>query len=556
MSHTFPFKPIPLAQRSNNLGTSKSIPPSLQAVLANLEPPDRNDNNADNSHAGDRVKPGKNKIYLGQAASYPKETTRYSFWLPVDVLSSHMFIGGAIGSGKTTVLFRLISGALKSYGTVIVSEAKGGINGGKEGAAFTDLADYLQHKFPDIICYRWPRGNCWFNPLQYLNNSQDRREFFTMIAQVIVDHYQLDGETASVVHNAATIAECLLIYLQSFECEKIPTLRELVYLLCFPDKVDKKIEKAKENLAREASSLKSRNLQLLEDIKQQLTMANFFVLNTPQLILTRRGVQLFKDMLNYEDLLDYTESRPDLKMIDLDDILYNRALVILSQPLSKSSSNIVGPLFLDNLLTRILELGPNPQPKDDKPREKILAILDETHRLPVGTLGLAGDYLREFNVGLVEVAPTIPDNQQRWEQNKHVYQTLLSLSPGIPTLTNLMRDKLPNLPISPIAERYSANATGILKSRSENREDYELSLGVDNPGVANRSLQMSGRFTGLLQSPQLQEERKLFWIDFEDELLANIKTLLKNALAPDATPQARNLVDYVLGLDEYKPLSS
>ena len=45
-------------------------------------------------------------------------------------------------------------------------------------------------------------------------------------------------------------------------------------------------------------------------------------------------------------------------------------------------------------------------------------------------------------------------------------------------------------------------------------------------------------------------------IDFEDELLANIKTLLKNALAPDATPQARNLVDYVLGLNEYKPLSS
>jgi len=100
------------------------------------------------------------------------------------------------------------------------------------------------------------------------------------------------------------------------------------------------------------------------------------------------------------------------------------------------------------------------------------------------------------------------------------------------------------------------NASGVTKLSLEERENYELSLGVDNPGVANPSLQMSGRFTGLLQSPQLQEERKLFWIDFEDELLANIKTLLKNALAPDATPQARNLVDYVLGLDEYKPLSS
>jgi len=377
-----------------------------------------------------------------------------------------------------------------------------------------------------------------------------------MIAQVIVEHYQLDGETSSVVYNAATIAEYLLIYLQNFESEKIPTLRELVHLLCFPDKVKEKLKKANESIKRQENSLKSKYLQLLEDIEQQFNMANFFYLNQPQLILTRRGVQLFKDMLNHEDLLDYTEPRSDLKMLDLDDILYHRALVILSQPLSKSSSNIVGPLFLDNLLTRILELGPNPQPQDNKPREKILAILDETHRLPVGTLGLAGDYLREFNVGLVEVAPTIPDNQKRWEQNKHVYQTLLSLSPGIPTLTNLMRDRLPNLPISPTVTRHSPNASGISKLRVERREDYELSLGEDNPGVANRSLQMSGRFTGLLQSPELQEERKLFWIDFEDELLANIKTLLKDAIAPDATPHARNLVDYALGLDEYKPPSS
>jgi hypothetical protein len=550
MSYPFSLKPIPLAQKSNNLGKPKRIPQSLQSVLANLN---SDDDNADNPYDGDKIKPGKNKIYLGQAASYPETTTRYPFWLPVDLLSTHLFIGGAIGSGKTTVLLRLISGALKWYGTVIVCEAKGGINGGKEGAAFTDLADYLQQKFPDIICYRWPRGNCCFNPLRYLNNPQDRREFFAMIAQVIVEHYQLDGETVAVVYNAATIAEYLLIYLQNFESEKIPTLRKLVHLLYFPDKVKEKLKKAKENITKQENSLKSKYLQILEDIEQQLNMANFFYLNQPQLTLTRRGVQLFKDMLNHEDLLDYTEPHPDLKMLDLDDILYHRALVILSQPLSKSSSNIVGPLFLDNLLTRILELGPNPQPKDDKPREKILAILDETHRLPVGTLGLAGDYLREFNVGLVEVAPTIPDNQKRWEQNKHVYQTLLSLSPGIPTLTSLMRDRLPNLPISPTIQRYSPNASGITKVRLEKREDYELSLGEDNPGVANRSLQMSGRFTGLLQSPQLQEERKLFWIDFEDELLANIKTLLKDALAPDATSQTRNLVDYVLGLDEYKP---
>lgn len=87
MSYPFSLKPIPLAQKSNNLGKPKRIPQSLQSVLANLN---SDDDNADNPYDGDKIKPGKNKIYLGQAASYPETTTRYPFWLPVDLLSTHL----------------------------------------------------------------------------------------------------------------------------------------------------------------------------------------------------------------------------------------------------------------------------------------------------------------------------------------------------------------------------------------------------------------------------------------------------------------------------------
>lgn len=542
------FNPIPLRLLSNNQGSPKRIPQALLSVLANLDP---EEDQPENPCVVDKIKSGKNKIYLGQAASNPETSIRYPFWLPADLLSSHMFIGGAIGSGKTTVLLRLISGALKWYGTVIVCEAKGGINGTQAGAAFTDLATYLKQKWPNISFYRWPRGNCWFNPLENLGDAQNRRDFFLMVAQIVVENYRLDGDTAAVVYNAATISELLLMFLQEFMPDKMPTLRDLVRLLSSPDEVKHQLSKSKEALKGQNNETMKARILLIESIEYELTMTNFFFLKTAQLVLTRRGVQLFKDILNHEDLLSYTEPNSDLAMLSIDDILYNRSLVVLSQPISKKSSAVIGPLFLDSLLIRVIESGPS-NSQISPAREKILAILDETHRLPVGSLGQAGDFLREYNVGLVEVAPTISDNQIRWEQNKHVYQTILSLSPGIPTLTNLIHDRLPNMNIRPFISNFTHSPSGIAKANVERRDDYDLVIGIDNPGIASRSLQVCGRFTGLLQSPLLHEDRKLFWIDFEDELLANIKILLKNALRDDATPDSKNLVDYALGLDEYK----
>ena len=552
MSYPFPNpnSPPPSTHKNHKQGKPKKISVDLQSVLAN--PDDF------------PIKASENKIYLGQAAAYPNSKERTPFWLPTALFDSHLFIGGAIGSGKTTVLFRLISGALRWYGTVIISEAKGGVRGTKEGAAFTDLAAYLQEKDTKISVCRWPRGEYYFNPLENLLNSSERREFFEMLCQVIISQYEgMSGDLLAVIYNAAAIAEYLLVLLQNFYPPDALTLRSLVNLLSMPKQVEEALKNGKnkinldlnsQNLTPEKKEELQEKTNLLEKIEQQLRLANFFYMDHKELVMTRRGVQIFQDLLDQEDLLTYTEPHPNLKKLSFDDILYHKTLVILSQPLSQSSSKIIGPIFLDNFLNYVLELGSNPKTKNGKDRLKTLVILDETHRLPVGKIGDSGDYLREYGIGLVEVAPTIPKDNKRWEQNKHVYQTLLSLSPGIPTLTELMRDRLPHIPPSPMVVRNYQDRQGNIFPQPERRENYDLVLGQDNPGITSRSMQLSGRFTGLLQSSFIDENRRLFWIDFEDELLANIKTLLKKALAPDATPQDKNLVDYALGLDKYRPL--
>ena len=541
-------KSPPSTHKNNQLGTPKSIPLDLQSILANPQ----------DYHS---IMAKENKIYLGQSAFHPNSNKRVPFWLPVSFLSNHVFIAGAIGSGKTTVLFRLIAGALRWYGTVIVSEAKGGINGGKEGAAFTELATYLEQKDSNVKTFRWPGSDSYFNPLENLTDSSNRREFFEMICQVVIlQHENMSGDLLAVIYNAATIAEYLLIFMQNFYPDDSLALRILVYLLSSPKEVELAIDEGKSKIT---SSIKTRpemqevlqqQLSLLEKIDKELRLANFFYMDHKELVMTRRGVKIFKDMLDHEDLLYYTEPQPGFKKLRIDDILYQKTLVIISQPLFKSSSKIVGPLFLDNFLNRVLQLGPNPKPKNGHSRLSTLVVLDETHRLPVGKIGDAGDYLREFKIGLVEVAPTISSNNKRWEQNKHVYQTLLSLSPGIPALTELMRARLPQIVPSPLLFRDYFDHEGNLISHAKGVDDYKLLLGQDNPGVTSRSMQVCGRFTGLLQSFLIDENRKLFWIDFEDSNLANIQNLLKNASESNATPQVKNLVDYALGLDEYKML--
>lgn len=260
--------------------------------------------------------------------------------------------------------------------------------------------------------------------------------------------------------------------------------------------------------------------------------------------MTRHGVNIFVSLLNHRDLLDYSEFHPNLPELKIDNILYDRSLVIISQPLSDPSSKIVGPLFWDALLTRVLELGTNPENRNGKPREAVLSILDETHRLLVGRLGESGDFLREYNVGLVEILPTIGD-KQRWEANQHVYQTIISLSPGVQEVVELIRSRLPNLPLPPSFWDMGANNQPIARLNT----NHAYRMGDDNPGVSTRSLRLTGRYTAILQSSCISADQKVFWLELENETMANLKQLLPEALTT-GNPEIIRQINEALGLVE------
>ncbi len=124
----------------------------------------------------------------------------------------------------------------------------------------------------------------------------------------------------------------------------------------------------------------------LTEIKQELTKRDFFRLDKSDFIATRAAVMALVSALSDDDLLFYSEphtERPDglvLQELEIDLILYNRSLVIISQPLEKEqSSKIIGSLFWDTLCKRTLELGRQPPLKNGKKREHILAVFDETN---------------------------------------------------------------------------------------------------------------------------------------------------------------------------------
>ena len=169
-------------------------------------------------------------------------------------------------------------------------------------------------------------------------------------------------------------------------------------------------------------------------------------------------------------------------------------------------------------------------------------------------MGESGDFLREYNLGLVEITPTIVD-RERWNQNKHVYQTLISLSPGVPAVVELMQSRLPNFFLKRTSIQSSFDAKGRSQADFSFNPNYKYSLSQDNPGASARSLAMTGRFTGLLQSLALDGRGQVFWIDFEDELLKHIKQLLAQAVLPDCPTDIKRAVDYVLGLSEWQPAS-
>lgn len=490
-------------------------------------------------------------IFLGFASDRPDDLYRFPVWLPANLITNHILIGGAIGSGKTTLTYRLIAGALENFGTVIIGEAKGGQNGYAEGAAFTNLALYLQ-KISNRPAYRWPRGNCWFNPLPYLRDKSDRDGFLQAIRRLI----QVGGDMQLYIDNALEIASLLIEYMQ-MDTKNDPkkcTLRKLVYFLRYPNEVEANITKVINFLGslKGVDSRDEAGLKKLKNIKHRLETSNFFRMLKDEYMGTRSGIyRLANEIEKDEDVLYYSEphnkGRDGQPLVELtiNDILYNRSLVIVSQPLAKPSSGTVGILFWDSLLNQILEIGPKlPKNKAGKRREKVAVFLDETHRLPVGQLGDSGEILREFGVGLIEITPAVVDTV-RWEKNKSVWQTMISLSPGIDAVTKEIYDHLPTIPQDDITIRPYKDAQGRTRIGYEINDKSSQKQGNDNPGVSWRSLQHTGDRTALLW---LNNNKALIWIDFESELLKHMDGLLEDAISPKASRAVKAAVDYALGL--------
>lgn len=492
------------------------------------------------------------KIFIGFGTFQPFSTYRFPIWINPEILFQHMLIGGSIGSGKSTLITRLIAGSLNCGMTAVIGEAKGSLEINPQRTAFSRLALYLARRL-QVHSYRWPRGNCYFNPLLYLGKLSDRQTFM----QSIADQIKAEGEMKSYVDNAARMAAYILELLETISVtesrEKICTLRHLLDLLKHPEDLEKVVEHALKTFPD--TSIKAKINRLVSELER----LNFFSLKTAagrdRFVMTCNGINFFAQMLEEEDLLFYSEPHTQdrhgnpLIKLELDDIVYNRALVVISQPLALNhpSANIVGPIFWDALLNYTLQLGITPTVKNGKKRQDIAVFLDETHHLPTGRMGNSGDFLRHYKIGLVEITPAIVD-KERWEKNKHVYQTIISTSPGVPEVCNLIRDRLPEQD----KERFEIgiglqlNNQGKIELSPKLSDRSEQHFNYDNPGVSARSLQNTGKYTALLYSYPIKPG--LFWIDLESTILSQLDNLLEDANDGDQT--AAKVIDYALGLTQ------
>jgi hypothetical protein len=536
---SFRFFNPPLSKISQNAHFPKKVNPNLSELL--LSP-----HNYTFLHYSD----GQQKIFLGMSSNNPFSTNRTPVWIDVKDIYSSILIGGSIGSGKSTLVTRLISGCVKQGLTVVIGEAKGGKEIDPKRAAFRALSHYLHQKF-NVPLYRWPRGNCTFNPLLVLNTLSERKTFMYSIFKQI----ETKGEREAYVIQATDIAALILELLEilsnnnSFR-EKICTFRYLIECLKDPGGLLNQLSNY-QNRISESSQFR------LNSTRSELERLNFFELAKPSgrndFAMTAGGINDFINILEEEDLLYYTEPHDLdreghlLTNLNLDDIIFDRAIVVISQPSSHlhPSAKIVGTLFWNSLLNRTTSFDTPPVYNNGRERRGIAAFLDETHRLPTGELGKAGDFLREYKLGLIEILPTIGD-RERWDSNKHVYQTIISTSPGVPEVTELIASRL--TPRSP--DRFEPGITGI-------SSDRRFSIGFPsindrqpipiNPGI----LRTSGKFTALFYSDLLTDRFNgsadgLFWLDLDSPLMENLKELLEDALAGDRT--AAKLANYALGL--------
>jgi hypothetical protein len=510
----------------------KCLPEHVKNIDLNLE------NILLNPQSHQKLHCGSGKIFLGFGSDEPSDRYRFPVWLPVEDLTTHVFTAGSIGSGKTSLASRLIAGGLKDFGTVIIGEVKSGTKGSPKGAAFTELSKYLSQRL-NIFTYRWPRGNCWFNPLKYLTTKDQRLAFLQPISRE-----KTDPRDWSYSDRAAECANLVLEYMISgCALKKGITLRTLVYYLENQLELQEELNNLIEFAQNRPEKYLSSSINQLKKFKQDLTIRDFFRLDDPKYLISRPAMVALYTALGDKDLLYYSEFHEkgldglSLRELEIENILYNRSLVVISQPLEMPSSKFVGPIFWDCLRNKVIELGIEPSSKNGKSREQVLAILDETNELPVGQLGSSLGFLRQYRFGIVEITPFIDDDKDskvvnRWKYCKQTCQTFLSLTPALEDVAKFIYTYLPNQEICPLRPDSTINPAA-------------FTSGSDNPGVAPRALMNTCKRTALLY---MRDTQGVFWIDLENSLLGELDRLLKDANSPNATTYIKSVVDYTLGL--------
>lgn len=203
----------------------------------------------------------KKKVFLGFGGN-PNTQIQYPVWVPSEIFNYNIFIGGKSGGGKTSLMFRLVAGALNTYGTVVLGEAKGGEEGYTEGAAFTELSAYLcQRILRGKNTYRWPRGNCWYNPLLELQNNtrKDEQENLAItkinirnfVNSLFINVGTKDAAYDAAIDRVRSIIGTLIEYMIYFPPEVVfpdwCTLAKLVSFLQDPKKFVKSTKQCKKN---------------------------------------------------------------------------------------------------------------------------------------------------------------------------------------------------------------------------------------------------------------------------------------------------------------------
>ncbi len=502
------------------------------------------------------------KVFLGFGGN-PNKQIQHPVWMPSEIFNYNIFIGGKSGGGKTSLMFRLVAGALNTYGTVVLGEAKGGEEGYKEGAAFTELSAYLCHRIlGGKNTYRWPRGNCWYNPLLELENNtrKDEQENLAItktnirnfVNSLFVNVGTKDAAYDAAIDRVKSIIGSLIEYMIYFPPEVVSpdwcTLAKLVSFLQEPKEFKKSTTKCKK------IDIKKRfKIQQATEINNILERNRFFMIaDKPDEFAagaTAGEINRILNLFNQPDLLKYTQPVKDddgneLPQLKISDILSQRSLVVISQPMmaDEKIAGITGSMFWDAILGYAIKKGPKRQ------GEKVVVFLDETYRLPTSRLGEAAGETRQYGIGIVEITPRIPDPIV-WTNKSIVYQTIISVSTGIRQVVEEIRTRLLPQP-QKLFNKVITEKDGKLDldvQQNQNRNSEQVNT---DKGVSVDSLVDTGPRTAIVHSiADFVGSKYLLWLDLYSPLFdeAIFTELLQNALH---SKTAREIADYVLGLDD------